>query len=204
MLGIEHDDKTTFRAYSICSATWDDHLEFYSIKVPTGEFTKRLQWIRPGDSILLKNKSTGSLVTTAIIPGKRLFMHATGTGLAPFISLIQEPELYDLFDSIVLTHTCRTEQELQYGKERVNDSKENEMIGELVSEKLTYFGSTTREPGDDNARITQLIKSGVLFEQLGIEPANAETDRVFVCGSKAVNLDMRDLFQSMGFAQGSI
>jgi len=92
MLGIEHDDKTTFRAYSICSATWDDYLEFYSIKVPTGEFTKRLQWIRPGDSVLLKNKSTGSLVTTAIQPGKRLFMHATGTGLAPFISLIQEPE----------------------------------------------------------------------------------------------------------------
>jgi len=204
MLGIEHDDKTTFRAYSICSATWDDYLEFYSIKVPTGEFTKRLQWIRPGDSILLKSKSTGSLVTTAITPGSRLFMHATGTGLAPFLSLIQEPELYDQFDSIVLTHTCRTTPELQYGKECVEFAKAHEMIGEEVSSKLMYLGSTTRESQDNNARITQLIESGALYEQLDIALPNPESDRVLVCGSKAVNLDMRDLFQTMGFTQGSL
>lgn len=204
MLGIEHDDTITYRAYSICSAAWEDHLEFYSIKVPTGAFTSRLQWIRPGDSLLLKNKSTGSLVTGAIQPGRRLFLHATGTGIAPFLSLIQEPDIYEQFEHIVLTHTCRQLEELRYGSETVDSILANELIGEVASKQLTYLGTTTREAGDENARITELIQSGSLIKQLNIDDYNPESDRVLVCGSKGVNKAMRDLFISYNFTQGSL
>lgn len=204
MLGIEHDDTSTYRAYSICSASWEDYLEFYSIKVPTGKFTGKLQWIRPGDSLLLKSKSTGSLVAGAIHPGKRLFLHATGTGIAPFISLIQEPDIYEQFEQIVLTHTCRHTHELRYGKESVDAVIAHELLGEAAKRQLRYLGTTTREAGDKNARITQLIESGALIKRLDIASYNPDHDRVLVCGSKGVNLAMRDLFLATGFTQGSL
>ena len=204
MLGIEHDGTSTFRAYSICSATWEDYLEFYSIKVPTGVFTSKLQWVKPGDSLLIKNKTTGSLVPGAIQPGKRLFLHSTGTGIAPFLSVIQEPEIYEQFEQVVFTHTCRTKEELRYGRQAVKAAANNEFIGDLVKSQLTYLGTTTREAGDKQARITDLIESGTLVKQLGTTDYDPENDRVLVCGSKGVNKAMKDIFTIRGFKQGSL
>jgi ferredoxin/flavodoxin---NADP+ reductase len=204
MLGMEIHNRTIYRAYSICSASYDEHLEFYSIKVPDGDFTRQLKWIRPGDPLLLKKKTTGSLVPAAVLPGKRLFLHSTGTGIAPFISLIQEPDLYQQFENIILTHTCRYQQELAYGREHIDSILEQSLVADAAARQLLYIGTTTREPNLSEARITELIRSGSLYQQLNIDVFNAETDRVMVCGSKSFNNDMKDIFQSLGATHGSM
>jgi len=204
MLGLENNGSRTMRAYSIASASWDETLEFYSIKVPDGKLTKKLKWIRVGDTIVLNKKSTGSLVLDTLIPGKRLFMHATGTGIAPYTSLIQEPELYEKYDQIILTHTCRYEDELSFGRELVNSVVTDSPLAEAATEKLIYRASTTREPGNTRARITDEIKSGSLYDELGIAGLNPEQDRIMICGSKPVNVDMKALFLDAGFTQGSL
>lgn len=204
MMGLEIQGKRVLRAYSIASASYDESLEFYSIKVPDGELTKKLKWIRVGDTIILKKKSTGSLVLNTVTPGKRLFLHATGTGIAPFASLIREHAVYEQFEQIILTHTCRYNNELEYSKELVNNVKNDEYVGEMASSQLLFRSSTTREDGVSNHRITHDITSGQLFSDLGITPLNPESDRVMICGSKGVTADMKSIFADEGFEQGSL
>jgi ferredoxin--NADP+ reductase len=204
MLGMDTDSATLYRAYSICSASYEEYLEFYSVKIPKGDFTRKLKWIRPGDKLLLKKKTTGSLVPSAVLPGKRLFLHSTGTGIAPFISLIQEPELYERFETIVLTQTCRYTPELVYGQERVGAILENSLVHQEATQQLLYSVSTTRETKDHNGRITDKISSGDLYRDLDITGFNPNEDRVLVCGSKSFNTDMKELFVSLGATHGSL
>lgn len=204
MLGMEIDSSAIYRAYSICSASYDEFLEFYSVKIPNGDFTRQLKWVRPGDTLLLKKKTTGSLVPAALLPGKRLFLHSTGTGIAPFISLIQEPSLYEQFEKVILTQTCRFKEELVYGREQVESLRKDSLVQGEASNQLLYAGSTTREPNDRNGRITDQIQSGTLYETLDIEAFDSKNDRVLVCGSKSFNMDMKEIFLSLGATHGSL
>lgn len=203
MIGLPNAAKPVFRAYSIASPAWDDEIEFYSIKVPDGPLTQHLQKIQPGDTVLLRQKSTGTLVNDALTPAKNLYMISTGTGIAPFASLIREPETYDKFERIILTHTCRDVAELEYGNELVAALKDDPLIGELVEERLVHFTSTTRETSPVMGRITTLIENGELFKALGTEPFNRENDRVMICGSMEMLKDVKALVEKAGLKEGS-
>jgi ferredoxin--NADP+ reductase len=203
MLGLPADGKPLLRAYSIASPAWDESLEFFSIKVPDGPLTERLQNIKPGDEILLKQKTTGTLVNDALLPGKRVFMLSTGTGVAPFVSLIRDPETYEKFGEIILTHTCRTKAELQYGFDSVALTKEDPLVGELASQNLKHFASTTREITAHNGRITTLIESGEFFKSLSIQSFNPDQDRIMMCGSMGMIKDIREMLEYAGFTEGS-
>jgi len=187
MIGLpktEEQRKPIMRAYSVASPSWDDKLEFYSIKVPDGPLTSRLQKIKEGDTILLGKKPVGTLVLDALLPGKRLYMFSTGTGIAPFASLIRDPETYERYDQVILTHTCRQKAELSYGLRLVNDLKDDPLVGEMVGDKLLHVASLTREEYPLKGRITTLIESGELFKNAGTPRLNPEEDRVMICGSK--------------------
>ena len=204
MIGLIGDNgKPVLRAYSIASPSWDDELEFYSIKVPDGPLTSRLQHLKVGDHVIVKTKPVGTLVLDALIPGKRLFMLATGTGLAPFASLVRDPETYEKFDEIVLVHTCRDVAELDYGKQLVGSLEDDPLIGEMVSGRLRYYPTTTREKSEKMGRSTDLITSGKLFEDLQVEALNPADDRVMICGSMAFNTDIRKICEDQGFEEGS-
>lgn len=203
MIGLPNAEKPVFRAYSIASPAWDEELEFYSIKVPNGPLTSELQKIAPGDTVLLRQKSTGTLVNDALSPAKRLYMIATGTGIAPFASLIRDPDTYDKFDEIVLTNTCRDVAELNYGNELVEALRADPLIGELVAERVRYYPTTTREDSPVKNRITTLIESGQLFSDLGVEPLDAAHDRVMICGSLDMIRDVKELVEKAGLAEGS-
>ena len=203
MIGLMIEGKPLVRAYSVASPTWDEELEFYSIKVQNGALTSRLQHIQPGDSVLLGRKPTGTLVTDALAPGRRLYLLSTGTGIAPFASLIREPDVYDRFDEVVLTHTCRTKAELAYGVELVAAVREDPLVGEMVADRLIHFTSTTREDGAHTGRITHLIETGALFEAIGREPLDHERDRVMICGSEAMLRDLKTMMLARGFVEGS-
>ena len=163
MIGLPNAEKPVFRAFSIASPSWDDELEFFSIKVPDGPLTSHLQKIVPGDTVLMRQKSTGTLVLDALTPAKRLFLISTGTGIAPFASLIRDPEAYEKFDQIILTHTCRDHAELAYGEELFAGAVDDPLIGELTAGRLTLYSSTTREITPRMGRITRLIENGRLF-----------------------------------------
>src|SRR4051794_20034685 len=203
MIGLPNADKPVFRAYSIASPAWDDELEFFSIKVPDGPLTSRLQNIEPGDTVLLRQKATGTLVLDALTPARRLFMISTGTGIAPFASLVRDPETYEKFEQIVLTHTCRDHAELAYGEELFAQAENDPLIGELTAGRLTHYSSTTREITPRMGRITRLIENGRLFTDLGIEALNSETDRVMICGSISMLRDVKALVEGLGFEEGS-
>ena len=203
MLGLPADGKPLLRAYSIASPAWDESLEFFSIKVQDGPLTERLQKIQPGDEILLRPKTTGTLVNDALLPGKRLFMLSTGTGIAPFVSLIRDPETYQKFESIVLTHTCRTIGELQYGFDSVATAKADPLVGEEATAQLKHFASTTREASAHNGRITTLISSGDFFASLGIPYFDGAHDRIMMCGSMGMIKDVREMLEPQGFSEGS-
>ncbi len=204
MIGLIGDNgKPLLRAYSIASPSWDDELEFYSIKVPDGPLTSKLQNIKVGDDIILKTKPVGTLVIDALIPGKRLFMLSTGTGFAPFASLTRDPEVYEKFDEIIVTHTCRDVAELDYSKQLIENLAGDPLIGEIVEGKLKYYPTTTRELSENQGRITNLIESGKVFEDLGISNLNPETDRVMLCGSMAFNTDVRKILEERGFEEGA-
>lgn len=203
MIGLPNAAKPVFRAYSIASPAWDDELEFYSIKVPDGPLTQHLQKIRPGDTVLMRQKSVGTLVLDALKPGKRLYMIATGTGIAPFASLIRDPETYEKFEEVVLTNTCRDVADLAYGNDLVETLTQDPLIGELVSDRLTYYATTTRQDHPRMGRITTLIESGKLFADLGVEPFNPETDRGMICGSMAMLNDVKALLEEAGLEEGS-
>lgn len=203
MIGLMVDGKPLVRAYSMVSPPWEERLEFLSIKVPDGPLTSRLQHIRPGDAVLIGRKPTGTLLAANLRPGGVLWLFATGTGLAPFMSLIRDPEPYERFERIVLVHTVRQVRELAYRELISRQLREHELLGELAREKLTYIPSVTREPFPTSARITTMIENGSLTAGLGLPPLSPERDRAMLCGSEAMNADVRALLEARGFAEGS-
>jgi ferredoxin/flavodoxin---NADP+ reductase len=204
MIGLMGDTgKPLLRAYSIASPAWDDELEFYSIKVPDGPLTSRLQHVKPGDQIILRPKPVGTLVHDALLPGKRLWFLATGTGVAPFASLMREPETYEKYDQIIMMHTCREEAELAYGRSLVNSLKDDPLIGDMVGDKLMYYPTTTRENSAFMGRITDNLTSGKVFDDLGLPEMNPETDRAMVCGSLAFNVDVKAVLERFGLREGA-
>jgi ferredoxin--NADP+ reductase len=203
MIGLLVNGKPLVRAYSMVSPPWEEHLEFLSIKVPDGPLTSRLQHIRQGDGVLIGRKPTGTLVIGNLIPGGVLWLFATGTGLAPFMSLIRDPETYDRFERIVLVHTVRQVNELAYRMLIEEELYGHELLGELAREKLTYIPSVTREAFHTSARITTMIESGRLTGELGLPPLDPARDRAMLCGSEAMNADVRALLEARGFVEGN-
>ena len=204
MIGLLKDDgKPLLRAYSIASPSWDDELEFYSIKVPDGPLTSRLQKITPGDEIILRPKPVGTLVLDALLPGKRLWMIATGTGIAPFASLLRDPETWEAYEQVILAHTCRTQAELAYGANIVNALPQDPLIGELVGNKLIYYPTTTRETSAQEGRISDHIRDGRMFKTLGLPAWAPEADRVMVCGNLAHNKEIVGLCEAAGLKEGA-
>lgn len=203
MIGLEVDGKPLMRAYSMASAHYDEQLEFFSIKAPNGPLTSRLQHLKPGDTLLVGRKPVGTLVQDSLIPGKTLFLLGTGTGLAPFASIIRDPDVYDRFDHIVLVHGCRQVAELKYGEELVEALPQDDLIGELVGPKLRYYPTATREPFRHQGRITELLESGKLTDDLDLPRLGAENDRVMLCGSPDFLNDMVALLERLGFQEGS-
>ncbi len=204
MIGLPNAEKPIFRAYSIASPNWDDELEFFSIKVPDGPLTQHLQKIVSGDTVIMRQKPTGTLVLDALTPARRLFMISTGTGIAPFASIIRDPETYEKFEQVVLTHTCRDNAELVYGQELAAGLKNDPLIGELTAGRVTLYNSTTREESARMGRITALIASGKFCADLGIDKLDPETDRIMICGSMDLLRDMKELVEGLGFREGSL
>ena len=202
MIGMEVDGKPLLRAYSMASPAWDEELEFFSIKVPNGPLTSRLQHIKVGEKILMSGRSVGGLVVKSLLPGRRLFLVSTGTGIAPFASVMRDPETYEKFEEVYLTHTCRLVAELEYGKELTAGLKDDPLCGEYA-DQFTHYTSVTRDDYPFQGRITDLIESGKLFDDLGIEGFNPEHDRVMICGSIAMNKDMKAILEARGFTEGA-
>jgi ferredoxin/flavodoxin---NADP+ reductase len=203
MIGLEVDGRPLMRAYSMASANHEEQLEFFSIKVADGPLTSRLQRIQEGDTILVGRKATGTLIADNLIPGKRLLLLSTGTGLAPFASLIKDPEVYDRYESIVLVHGCRQVSELAYGEELVARLRDDELFGPLLGEKLVYYPTVTREPFRNRGRITDLITSEQLFADIGQSPLDIETDRIMMCGSPGMLEELRQMFEARGLLEGN-
>jgi ferredoxin--NADP+ reductase len=201
MLGIEVDGKPLMRAYSIASPNYDDKLEFLSIKIPDGALTSRLQNIKVGDELFVSSKPTGTLVATHLLPGRNLYLISTGTGLAPFISIIQDPEIYERFDKVILTHGVRTVSELAYQNFINKELPNNEFFGEEVREKLVYYPTVTREKFRTNGRLTDFMASGKLFRDVGLAEASPEQDRFMICGSPSMLKDTRAILSERGFAE---
>lgn len=199
--------KPLLRAYSIASPSWDEELEFYSIKVQDGPLTSKLQHIKAGDEIILRPKPVGTLVHDALLPGKRLWLFATGTGFAPFASLLREPQTYEDYDEVIITHTCREVGELTYGADLIESIRRDELLAELIGEgfadKIRYYPTTTREESPKMGRITDLMRSGEVYADLGVDPLNPETDRAMVCGNLDFNLDIKALLEGYGLEEGA-
>ena len=204
MIGLMVDEKPLMRAYSIASPNWDDELEFYSIIMPNGALTSRLKDINKGDDIVLSAKAVGTLTTRGLLSGgKRLFLLSTGTGFAPFSCLIRDEDIYDDFEEVYVTQTCRFVKDLTYAIDRVKEAKECPLVGDEAAERLHYYGSVTREPYKNSGRITTLIETGKLFTDLGIPSFNPETDRVMICGSLEMLHDTQVLLDKAGLSRGT-
>lgn len=209
MLGLMGEASETekprpiLRAYSIASPSWADELEFYSIKVPDGPLTSKLQHLQSDDNIILKTRPVGTLVLDALLPGRNLWLLATGTGIAPFASMVRDPEVYEKFDRIILMHTCRKSIELDYGRALVRDLKKHEFLGEMATEKLTYYPATTREKSGNQGRITDAFANGSIVERLGMSSLSTPNDRFMMCGSLDFNIDMQNFLNEKGFSEGS-
>jgi len=202
MMGLEQNDgRPLLRAYSITSANYEEHLEFFSIKVPNGPLTSQLQHIKPGDEVLINRKSTGTLVSDSLLPGKHLWLVSTGTGLAPFMSIIKDPEVYEQYDKVILTHGVRTRDELAYQEFITSELPQNEYFGEDIRAKLVYYPTVTREPFENNGRITDALSSGELAEKLGLPPASVERDRFMICGSPSMLKDTCTILDRLGFTE---
>ena len=199
MIGLEVDGRPLARAYSVASPNYDEHLEFLSIKVQDGPLTSRLQHIKVGDELLVSRKPTGTLVIHDLKPGKNLYLFSTGTGLAPYMSLIQDIEVYDRFEKVVLVHGVRKINDLAYRDFIENDLPKNEFFGEEIKNKLIYYPTVTREPFKNEGRLTDLIKSGKLFKDIGLDKMNPKDDRAMICGSPEMLKDTQDLLDSMNF-----
>jgi ferredoxin--NADP+ reductase len=211
LMGDPHPEtgkqKPLLRAYSIASPSWDEELEFYSIKVQDGPLTSRLQHIKPGDELILRPKPVGTLVHDALLPGKRIWFFATGTGFAPFASLLREPQTYEDYDEVIITHTCREVGELTYGRDLIEALKDDELLNEVIGEgfwkKIKYYPTTTREESPKMGRITDLMRSGQAFADLGVPPLSPETDRAMICGNLAFNLELKEMFEDYGLVEGA-
>ncbi|MDO4250375.1 MAG: ferredoxin--NADP reductase [Moraxella sp.] len=198
MIGLEVDGKPLVRAYSIASPNYAEELEFYSIKVPDGPLTSRLQHIKVGDELLVSKKPTGTLVLDDLLPGKHLYMLATGTGLAPFLALARDPEVYERFEKVILVHGVRHVDDLSYRELFEQELPNDEIFGEWVREKFIYYPTVTRDEFKNTGRITDLMKSGKLFADIGLPPINKDDDRVMICGSMAMNADTAAILDGFG------
>jgi ferredoxin/flavodoxin---NADP+ reductase len=203
LIGLRTEDRPLLRAYSIASPPWDDTLEFYSIIAPNGPLTSRLCHIKPGDEVLLARKPTGTLVLDALTSASRLFLLSTGTGFAPFASLLREPEIYTKFQKIIVTHTCRERAELRYSEDIVNALPEDPLVGEAAALHVIRYATCTRTSCHRSGRVTDLIRSDKMFSDLGIAPLNPATDRVMVCGSLPFIHDMQAILNAKHFIEGS-
>jgi ferredoxin--NADP+ reductase len=203
MIGLEVEGKPLLRAYSIASANYEENLEFLSIKVPDGPLTSRLQHLQEGDTILVSRKPVGTLIVDDLRPGKNLYLFATGTGLAPFMSIIKDPEVYERFEKVVLLHGVRWKSELAYADYIENELPNNEYFGDVIREKLIYYPAVTREPFRHEGRLTALVENGKLFEDIGLPPLNPETDRAMICGSPHMLADISAMLDARGFAVSS-
>lgn len=199
MIGLEVEGKPLLRAYSIVSPNHEEYLEFLSIKVPDGPLTSRLQHINEGDQLLVSRKATGTLVIHDLLPGKNLYLFGTGTGLAPYMSIIRDPETYERFDKVILVHGVRYKSELAYHEYLTEELPNHEYLGELVQEQLFYYPTVTREDFVHQGRITDLIENGKMAEDLGLPQLDPEQDRAMICGSPAMLEDLSNLLDQMGF-----
>jgi ferredoxin--NADP+ reductase len=203
MIGIEVEGKPLLRAYSVVSANYEEELEFFSIKVPQGPLTSRLQHLKVGDPIMVGKKPTGTLVVDNLAPGENLYLLGTGTGLAPFMSIIKDPETYERFEKVVLVHGCRHVAELAYGDLITSELPQDELIGEMIRDGLIYYPTVTREPFRNRGRITHLMTSGKLFEDIGLPPMSIERDRFMICGGPGILADARQLLLDGGYVEGN-
>ena len=203
MIGLRVDGKPLLRAYSIVSPNYEDHLEFLSIKVPDGPLTSKLQNIQVGDTIIVGKKPTGTLVTDYLLPGKRLYLLSTGTGLAPFMSIIRDPETYEKFEQVILVHGVRQVDELAYHDLLVENLPNHEFLGDLVTSKLRYYPTVTREQYKNMGRVTDLITSGKLFADLGVPSLDPQADRIMICGSPGMLRDLKQMLSDSGFTEGN-
>ncbi len=201
MIGLEHEGRPLLRAYSMASANHEEELEFFSIKVPDGPLTSHLQNIQVGDEILVNSKATGTLVMDHLLPGRNLYLIATGTGLAPFMSIIKDPETYERFERVVLTHGCRQVDELAYQRLITAELPGDEYLGEMVRQKLLYYPTVTREKYHNNGRLTDLLRIGKLSADLGLPPVNPDDDRFMICGSPSMLKEICALLDQRGFRE---
>jgi ferredoxin/flavodoxin---NADP+ reductase len=203
MMGLEGGGKPLLRAYSLASAHYDDELEFFSIKVPDGPLTSRLQHLKEGDEVLIGRKPTGTLIVDNLKPGRTLFLLGTGTGLAPFLSIVRDPEAYERFERIVVAHGVRWIKDLAYSDFIANDLPEDEFVGELARQKLIYYPTVTREPFRNQGRLSLALTTAKLTETLGAPPIDAAQDRFMLCGSSAMLADLRAILAARGFTEGN-
>jgi len=201
MMGMEVDGKPLLRAYSMASSNYEDFLEFYSIKVQDGPLTSRLQHVKVGDKLLVSKKPTGTLLWDHLRPGKHLYMLSTGTGLAPFLSIIKDPEVYENFEKVILVHGCRYINELTYEQLITRELKNNDFFGDSVKDKLIYYPAVTREPYKNYGRITTLLESGKLIEDIHMPPLNVEDDRFMLCGSPGMLKSLGKILHHLGFTE---
>lgn len=203
MLGLPVEGKPLLRAFSIASAHYDDHLEFYAIKIPDGPLTSRLQHVQPGDEVLVGSKPTGTLVLNTLNPGRTLYLLATGTGLAPYMSIIRDPDTYDRYEHVVVAHGVRFESELGYADYIERELPEHPLVGEQVKAQLHYYPTVTREPFRNQGRLTELLSAGKLEADVGIDALDPSQDRVMLCGSPSMLQDLVELLEARGFEEGS-
>ncbi len=203
MIGLRVDGKPLLRAYSIVSANHEDHLEFLSIKVPDGPLTSRLQHIQVGDTVIVGKKPTGTLLIDYLNPGKRLYLLSTGTGLAPFMSIVRDPETYDRFEQVILVHGVREVAELAYHEMLTHTLPADEFLGEMVTRQLLYYPTVTREAYEHTGRVTTLMESGKLFADLGLPPLDPANDRAMLCGSPGMLRDLKAMLEARGFKEGN-
>jgi ferredoxin--NADP+ reductase len=203
MIGLEVEGRPLLRAFSVVSPNYEEHLEFYSIKMQEGALTSRLQHIEPGNQVLVGRKPTGTLVIDNLTPGKRLYLLATGTGLAPFMSIIRDPETYDRYEHVIVAHGVRRESDLVYRGYIENELPQHELVGDQVKSQLLYYPTVTREPFRNQGRVTTLVDSGKMPADLGLPALSPEHDRVMICGSPSMLKDTVALLEAKGFAEGN-
>ncbi|NLB13669.1 MAG: ferredoxin--NADP reductase [Gammaproteobacteria bacterium] len=199
MIGLPVDGKPLMRAYSVASANWEEEMEFFSIKVAHGPLTSRLQHLKVGDEILVGRKPTGTLLISDVHPGRNLYLLATGTGLAPYLSIIKDPDTYERFERVILTHGVRQVEDLAYRDYVTQELPKHEYLGEMVSRQLLYYPAVTREEFQHRGRLTDLLESGRMMQDLGIEPLDPEHDRAMICGSPQMLADFRRILDARGF-----
>ena len=204
MIGLEVDGRPLMRAYSMVSPHYEEQLEFLSIKVPDGPLTSRLQNIRVGDAILVGRKASGTLLSQNLLPGKHLYLLGTGTGLAPFMSIVQDPDIYDLFEKVILVHGCRHVNELAYQERIMAELPNHEFLGDLVADRLVYYPTITREPFENQGRIPDLLQSAQFYDKLGLPPLDIDHDRFMLCGSPAMLKDTVEVLAGQGLKEGNM